>query len=248
MYCRYCGKELPDGERFCTRCGKSQKKNAGKHIDKKNDEDSFMQEGAQFSRAVQAAVVIISIIAIAAGIGAAVYFHSEYMSAEEPEATVAAATAAPTYEQSTDEPEVSEEEIQRVKPFMTAVIDETAGFEAAYPSVFVVETPTGDDIVFQASSEESDATMYISQSAATGTAAQMLREYAEANGGRVIYSKATDTIYTVRIDQGSKSYYRKTIVSGGTALSFEFVCDESVSMQYDEYMRYIAYTLNRTED
>ncbi len=254
MYCKYCGKELKDGTRFCSRCGKSQR-SAGAETGNGDiaDEDIAIvsddpHAGKKFNIKALAAIIIISAILVVASFLTTYLYMSGHLNEDwkHTDGAVELNASTPKPEASFDTA-LSTEEANRIKPYVTSIYDEKNGYEASYPSAFIIEAADDAKTLFQAAAPGGvDAHMYItSETVPAGkSAADLLKEYASANGGRVIYGSASDTLYITQLEQASKSYYKKCIITGDTALSFEFVSDESLSAEYDDFVRYISASLH----
>lgn len=245
MYCKNCGKDLPDNARFCDKCNMSVRKKERKMdmIEELKEERLARQKAHEIEarlkkikkvkrkRYKNIALVIVGIVAVWGIIVGISYITNMSMESrlkgdnEEfntpPPAT---RTVAPTKEPQNE-------------AYATLVVQ---GIEFAYPKSFdKTEVEDGDCV---ASFSDGTATIVFDEQETSEIAKDLMDAYVEsipnADPGRGD-SMANDNGYEITFPAGTKIYHKKCIIKDGIAISYEIKFPVDSAEQYEKHIEYM---------
>lgn len=265
VYCKNCGKKLPDNARFCDRCNASVRKKEDK-MDlieelkeerlarrKAQDIESKIKEIKRVKSRRRRTVFLIIGIILGMGVVSGIIVYINYMGTshlnqgvevelrtESPTESIAPAVviggegSQPT---ATDEvPIVSSVMPNAGKP--SGYIDSSiSGTAFAYPSGFEADgTGSGQLCV-----TDGEARITANKAATSLAPKELLRKYADTNGGEDMGSSANDTSYTVTLRSGDYICHRKGIVNGSSEIYYEmqYRADSEKASQYAADIEYM---------
>ena len=113
--------------------------------------------------------------------------------------------------------------------------------ECPYPSDFGKKTVSGNEKLSLVDSV-GGGTMSISQEqSVSGTPAELMKDYADEIGVNPSYSLADKNGYAITIEKNNTIYHRKCIISGSTAIyyDFEYSSMSSSRARYEQCVAYI---------
>lgn len=265
MYCKNCGKKLPDNARFCDRCNTSVRKKEDKMnlIEELKEERLARRKAQDIEEKIKAikkvkrkrlrmlATVIGIFIGIGALSGVIVYINYSKTSGinttevelrtEEPQPTYAQAvviggeTASAAPQTTQDIPVVSDVSLGNN---VYGYTDTTVSGRAfAYPSNFDKE----EKDTVQLSLTDGEATITANKVITSLSPKELLRKYADDMGGEDMGSIANDTTYSVTLRAGSYICHRKGIVDGSSEIYYEikYRADSSNAAQYKADIEYM---------
>ena len=244
MYCKNCGKELPDNARFCDKCNMSVRKEKGKMdmIEELKEERLARQKAHEIEDRLKKIkrikrkrynaiiLIVLGVIAIWGAIVGLTYYNnmanSKFKDAE---------------------PELQETQRPNSTPKTTQeVIDENytsitlEGMHIVYPKTFdETEVVDGDCI---ASFSDDSAKIIIDREAAILTPNELMDAYYRTILNAVIdndASLATNDGYSVTITSGIRIYHKKAIIKNGEVLSYEIIYPKDEAKKYEEYTKYM---------
>ena len=244
MYCKNCGKELPDDARFCDKCNMSVRKKEGKMdmIEELKEERLARQKAHEIEarlkkikkvkrKRYRAVVLVVLGIVAVWGIIVCVSYGINWekdspLKGENvelnptPEAT---ATAEPT-----KRPED--------KKYITVAVGE--GINVAYPKTFNQSEVAEGDIV--ASYSDRTATIIIDTENAILTPNDLMDKYYQSVLNAVVdASSATDDGYTITVTAGTKKHHKKCLLKDGEAISYEIIYPADSAEEYEKYIEYM---------
>lgn len=244
MYCKNCGKELPDNARFCDKCNMSVRKKEGKMdmIEELKEERLARQKAHEIEARLKkikkvkrkryraVALIILGVIAVWGAIVGFSFWNNykdstlrdaqpELKATEMPEATPEATDAAENDE------------------YSSITVD---GIEITYPTVFS-ETEVEDiDCVASFSNEEGNARLIIDRKTATQTPNELMDEYYRSVlNAKSEKSSATDEGYTITLSAGTKIHHKKCLIKDGEAISYEIIYPKDSAQDYEKYIEYM---------
>lgn len=252
MYCKYCGKELKDGARFCDRCGQSVRKtkessqaarhreieelkaerlNRKKRLEEKEarqQERKNKKKQKKHGGGVLMFIIIILLIAVLSIIIGYNIFPSGTKTNGNNDETAVSPSPTPISSVSTDK--YSEITVGNIT--------------IPYPSDFYTNTATGNEKLNLVDSL-GGATMVVKQEARNGEITELIKEYiasigaSDSNGGPDM--RAGSDYYAVTAEVDGKVYHRKCIVRNGLAVYYDFTYDASSTSakKYEDYIKTI---------
>lgn len=263
MYCKNCGKKLPDDARFCDRCNMSVRKKEDKmNLIVELKEERLARRKAKAIEERQRKIrrirrkrrgTVLSVIAIILGLGviSGVIAYINYIktSTFNESTEIMDTTEAPTesaapavvigggqVSNETRTPVITTEEpIPGSGGSYTEV--SIAGFGFAYPSSFKEEDDSKNILSL------TDGNAFITANkAVTGSAPKdLMKKYADETGGSPLESRANDTGYEITISVGSDIYHKKSIVANGTEVYYEirYPAASANAAQYEKDIEYM---------
>lgn len=255
MYCKNCGKRLPDNARFCDRCNMSVRKKDGK-LDRIAElkEERLARRKAQAieerhkkikkiksERRKRFGMIVIGVLLLGVISGAAAYIV--YMNGARTDEIEEAPVI-------TDSPKPTES--------ATAVVV-GEGIETAAPSVnvpnrdgYIECSLSGRDfcypVMFVEADKEADELYSLADSSSSGkiragitrtdkTAKTLMKEHAR----NVTDSRATENSYYLNELNGSHVYHRAGYIADGTEYYYEltYLASDGKKQEYDAYIEYM---------
>lgn len=242
MYCKNCGKTLPDDARFCDKCNTSVRREKGKMdlIEELKEERLARQKAHEIEDRLKKikkvrrkrykiiAIIVLSIIAIWAiivGITQFAFLKDSPLRGQEPQL------------QTTDTPKNTPTPTENTiaKKYKKQIIDRMT---VTYPKAF-------DEIEADAcisAFSDGTATIKINVENAITTPVELLDEYykgilnAEIAEGE---SKADGDGYTVTVNSGTKKHHKKALIRDGVVYSYEMIYPKDESEKYEAYTEYM---------
>ena len=244
MYCKNCGKSLPDDARFCDKCNMSVRKEKGKMdmIEELKEERLARKKAHEIEERLKKikkikrkrynaiALIILGVIAVWGAIVGVSYYNSWKNS------TLKDA-----------QPELIDTEKAEETPSVTdAPIDDDylsltlSDITIIYPKSFNRSEVDDSDCVACFSDDE--ATITIDRETAIQTPNELMDKYYQSILNAVIdndASLATDEGYIVTITSGTKIYHKKALLKDGEVFSYEIVYPKDFAEKYEEYTKYM---------
>lgn len=255
MYCKNCGKKLPDDARFCDRCNMSVRK-----IETKMDIIGELKEerlARRKAKAVEerfkkiqkirlrkykiAAYAIIGVIAL--GIISAFATYIFYPKEHDEITEVATETPRPTKKPAiaSDKPSVT----QTPKPQTVVNSDgyiksDIGGMNFAYPRSFKKQRP-GTYALFLID-ENGGGEIIANRVAVSSEPSTMMKNFAAEAGGKPLHSLAGSNGYEIKLSIGHNICYRKSIIDGGMEFYYQFSYPSSSASvpQYEKDIEYMS--------
>lgn len=259
MYCKYCGKELKEGARFCDRCGQSVRKikeseqaakhreikqlqeerlNRKKRLEEKENRHRELKNKNKKQR--RSGVVVFILVVLLLGVLAAIVSYSVVSSTSGTSGTSGKVTA-------TSKPSSGDE--TEKTPMPTAASTDkysditVSGIKVPYPSSFYTNTPSGNDKL-NLTDSLGGATMKVGQEVRTGEIADLTKEYISSIGAENnsdMKAKSGSDWYSVTAEVDGKVYHRKCIIRNNLAVYYDFAYDSSSTTEkkYEDYISYI---------
>ncbi len=247
MYCKNCGKKLPDNARFCDRCNMSVRKKEGKmDIIEELKEERLARRKAQAieerlkkikkvkrKRYKVAATIVLGVILIwGVIVGSSFLYNSrdDSLKGVEPELieSTAPQTTAPVV---TDIPEVSD-------GYITA---KAANIEFAYPDIFST-TEVSEACIASFADDEGKAKLIIDKEITSLDAITLMEKYKSSIANAKVSdgeSQASDEGYTITVTSGRIKYHKKSIVKDGAQMSYEISYPTDEAEIYEKYIQYM---------
>lgn len=265
MYCKNCGKHLDEGTRFCDRCGQSVRKsgnseqaerhrnieelkeerlNRKKRLAQKEAREEFQKNRKKKRRKKTGGVAVFFIIVLLlATITTIITYQLTRSASETKKMDGTNATASPAATASSNVVVTTQ---SSMAPVSSADASGYRVFEinnvgCPYPSSFSKKAVSGNEKLSLVDSN-GGATMSICQEqGVSGTPAELMKEYAGTIGVNPDYSLAGKDNYTVTSRKGNTVYHRKCIISGTTAIYYDFQYSDisSSRAQYEQHIQYI---------
>ncbi len=246
MYCKNCGKSLPDNARFCDKCNMSVRKEKGKMdmIEELKEERLARQKAHEIEDRLKKikkvkrkrynaiALVVLGIIAVWGAIVGVSYYNSiknSTLKGAEPELQQTDAPA-PT-------PDVTE--APEDKDYTTITLD---GIKITYPKIFDESEVVDRDCVASFSDEDGNAKIIIDRQTAILTPNELMDEYYRGILNAVIdndASLATHDGYSVTITSGTKKYHKKAVIKDGEVFSYEIIYPKDSADVYETYIKHM---------
>lgn len=254
MYCKYCGKELKEGVRFCDRCGQSVRKakessQAAKHreieelkaerLNRKKrleEKEARQQERKAKKRRKKrgGGVLLFLIVIILVAVLSVIIGYNIFPSGGNVENTEE--TASPVSSVSDPTPVPADTSSSDKYSEITV-----GNITVPYPSEFYTNTASGNEKLNIIDSL-GGATMIVAQEARNGEITELIKEYIASIGANDNPEmRAGSDWYSVTATVDGKVYHRKCIVRNGLAVYYDFTYDasSSSSKKYEDYIRYI---------
>ncbi len=244
MYCKNCGKELPDDARFCDKCNMSVRKKEGKldMIEELKEERLARQKAHEIEARLKkikkvkrrryraVALVILGIVAvwgIIVGVSYGINWEKDSpLKGENVELNPTPDVTA------TAEPTPSPED----KEYTTVAVGD--GISITYPKVFNQSEVAEGDIV--ASYSDGTATIIIDNEDAILTPNDLMDKYYQSVlNADVDESSATGDGYTITVTAGTKKHHKKCLLKDGEAISYEIIYPADSAEVYEEYIEYM---------
>ena len=251
MYCKYCGRQLKEGMRFCDRCGKSvrqsqessreqkqreieelkaERLNRKKRLAEKEAKQAEKKKRQKKNRSGFIFFLVILLIAIVSIIiGYNIFPKSTNTTGTtetaEPSSTASSQVVSPSPAASGDT--YSEVEIGNIL--------------CPYPASFHSNTTTGNEVI-NLTDSLGGATMVVSKEATSGEITDLLKDYIdEINATDNPEMTGGNDWYGVTAEVDGKVHHRKCIVRNSLAVYYDFTYDaaSSSSKKYEDYIKYI---------
>lgn len=248
MYCKKCGKKLPEDARFCDRCNTSVRKKEGRRAQIENlKEERLARKKAQVieerlknikrarRRRYITTVYIIAGVLVLGGTSVLIsYCANSRENAFITEEEFATQTPAPT-----------------VTPDATGVIEGVNNSEGyievavqnsvfAYPQTFTAgKNPDGKLLVLNDS--DGDAKLTFSKEVTSLDSIALMEKYRNGiENAKAKDSLASSSGYSITVEAGDMIYHKKSYVSNGAELYYEIVYPTS-SLKATDYENTIKY-------
>lgn len=262
MYCKNCGKKLPDDARFCDRCNVSVRKKENKmELIEELKEERLARRKAKAIEERQKKIkrikrkrrgVVVSVIAVILGIGviSGVIAYINYVQTSTfNDTNIEQATETPTESaapavvigggQNNNKTEIPSVTTQKPTPGSSGTYKETsiAGFSFAYPSDFKEEK----DSKYLLRLTDGDAVITINKEVTGSAPKELMKKYADETGGTPQQSRANDTGYDITISVGSDICHKKSVVSNETEVYYEirYPASSAKAGQYKTNIEYM---------
>lgn len=262
MYCRNCGKKLPDNARFCDRCNMSVRKKEDKiNLIAELKEERLARRRAhtmeerrkkikKLKRKRQLPIFIAVIVIACIGIISILAGYINYsngstfnkLNESETGTAVPAESLAPAVvitddsqsaTSAPDKPAADDSSIEK------GYIDtDIGGVRFAYPESFKAEHT--DSAFMRYSDKNGDAVITANRIVTASEPKDLMKKYAAEVGGTVKNSIADSDGYAITILSDSFIYHKKSIVSGGVETYYEIKYPEN-SLKTADYEESIAY-------
>lgn len=246
MYCKNCGKLLPDDARFCDKCNMSVRKKEGKMdmIEELKEErlarkkayeiEERLKKIKKVKRKRYRGVVFLVIGVIAVWVCIVGFsFRNNYINSTlrdaEPELRETRSPE-PTADTGTD---IADD------GYVFAAID---GINLKYPDIFTQSEIEDADCVASFSDSDGTAKLVIDRKAATRMPRDLMDEYvmsvmnADPDKDR---TTATDSGYTITLTSGTKMHHKKCVIRNGEAISYELIYPKASESEFAEYADYM---------
>lgn len=244
MYCKNCGKELPDDARFCDKCNMSVRKKEGKMdmIEELKEERLARQKAHEIEARLKkikkvkrkryrtVALVILGIVAvwgIIVGISYGINWGKDSpLKGENVELNPTPDVVAT--EEATQKPEN--------KNYVTVMVDNR--IKVTRPKTFSQSEVAEGDIV--ASYSDGEAVIIIDTEKAMMTPNDLMDEYYKSVlNADVETSSATDDGYTITVTSGTKKHHKKCLLKDGDAISYEIIYPVDFADKYEKHIEYM---------
>lgn len=244
MYCKNCGKELPDNARFCDKCNVSVRKKEGKMdmIEELKEERLARQKAHEIEARLKkikkvkrkryraVALIILGVVAVWGAI-VGLSFWNNYKDSTLRDA----------------QPELKETEAPEATPASTGAADDgdyasiiVDGVEITYPAIFSDSEVEDADCVASFSDEDGKARLIIDSKEATQTPNELMDEYYRSVlNAKSEESSATDAGYTITLTAGTKIHHKKCLIKDGNAISYEIIYPKDSAGGYEKYIEYM---------
>lgn len=268
MYCKNCGKYLEEGTRFCDRCGQSVRKSANseqavrhQNIEELKEErlnrkkrlaeleareamkNKRKQKRRKKNRGITAFMVTVLMLAVVAMILAYSITrcssekknnagNGEVQATQTPAASgITDNNAGATSVQTTAVPVVSDGEYR---------VFEINNVVCPYPSDFSKKAVSDKEKLSLVDSVGGGVMSISQEQGVSDTPAELMKEFAGTIGVSPSYSLADKTSYTITSEKNNTIYHRKCILSGTTAIYYDFQYS-SMSSSRARYEQCVAY-------
>lgn len=238
MYCKNCGKDLPDNARFCDKCNMSVRKKERKMdlIEELKEERLARQKAHEIEARLKkirrvkrkryraVALIILAVVLVWGGVIIWTYIQESAKSTiTNDRAEYNTPTVAPTA-------------VPTEKPVEPLYKNETVeGIAIEYPKSFAKEENA--DCV--ASYSDGVATIKITRAVAAEAPNDLVIAYVESIPNAEVDNNelfANNDGYKITFTAGTKRYHKKCIVKDGEAISYELVYPKEESQKYEEYI------------
>lgn len=245
MYCKNCGKELPDNARFCDRCNMSVRKKEGKleAIEELKEErlarnkakaiEARFKKIQKVKRRRRNLVIGFVVFVILAG---AVSVLSSYIFTRNSPTTL---TKVEEYRQTQAPGSVKDQDSNDDKEVNSdGYISRTEyGVEFAYPRSFAESGVTGKTF----KDTNGDGSITIEKKTAESGAVELMEEYRNnIKNAKVKDSLASASGYSITLTADDIVYHKKAAIADGAEVSYEMTYPTS-SVHTQEYEKYIEY-------
>lgn len=249
MYCKKCGKKLPEDARFCDRCNTSVRKKEGKRAQIENLKEERIArkkakaieerlkniKKARRRRYVTTVYIILGVL-ILGGVSVLISYCAN----------------------SRDNAFVTEEEFATQTPVPTVTPDTTGVIEGVnngegyievtvqnasftYPETFV-ENKNTDGKIISLKDKEGDATLAVSKEITSLDAIALMEKYRDGiENAKAKDSMASSSGYSITVEAGDMIYHKKSFVSNGVELYYEFIypIDSAKATDYENAIKYM---------
>lgn len=247
MYCRNCGKKLPDNARFCDRCNQSVRKKEGKmDIIEELKEERLARKKAQAieerlkkikkirrKRYKIAALAVLAIALVWGMIFGGSYFYNRKDDALKDAGEQLQETAVPTEK----------------APSVTDIPEDNGGYisataaniEFVYPDLFSV-TEVSESCIASFGDSDGQVTLIVDKRLTSMDPVTLMDQYkngiqnAKVGDGE---SQASDEGYTITVTSGTMKYHKKSIVKDGAEMYYELKYPADKAEEYEQYTRYM---------
>lgn len=251
MYCKYCGKELKEGARFCDRCGQSVRKTleseqAAKHREieelkaerlnrkKRLEEKEARQKDVKNKgRGRHGGVIIFVFVAVFLAILSVIVGYS--MISSDSGTSMARQTATPSASANASPTPLPTAEAEKYSQITVGNIS------IPYPTNFYTNTTSGN-VQLDLLDKLGGATMKVTKEVRTGEITDLMKEYITSIGAEGNPEmRAGSDWYMATAEVDGKVYHRKCIVRNNLAVYYDFVYDSTstTKKKYNDYISYI---------
>lgn len=259
MYCKNCGKKLPDNARFCDRCNMSVRKMESKMelIEELKAEriarqkakavqeryKQMQQKKRRRRKLIILAAVFVLILGFVSGITVYIDYinNSDFNKPDNYENGTVAYTDSPsaTAENVSPTPVATPKSgTAAVSPNEDGYIETSAGgVKFAYPRGY---DKTGGNGILNLSDRDSSAVITVYQEETSSTAKDIMKTYADKTDGSVTKSIAGDGWYSITVSKPTETRHRAGIISGGKHTYYE-ITYPAASEKEGEYTESIEY-------
>ncbi len=244
MYCKNCGKKLPDNARFCDRCNMSVRKKEGKQdvIDELKEQRLARSKAKEIETRLRKIkrvkrkrhsiiIAFVAIVILAGGLSFAFSFMAN---------------------SSDESPLAKQEELQTTQaPVTTDKSDKlnadgyieikVSDAKFAYPASFEIDK-TKKDCLLSLKDKSGDAWIIINKKATDKLPNELMSQYRDSiENAKAKESLASNSGYMITVTASGVIHHRKSFVKNGTELYYEmsYPSDSSKAIEYEECIRYI---------
>lgn len=247
MYCKNCGKKLPDNARFCDRCNASvRQKGAKMEIIEELKEERLARRKAQaieqrlknIKKVKRKRYKIVAAIALGVFVVWGIIFGSSYLYIRQDESLK---DAKPELTQ-TQEPQSEAPKVTDIPDTPESYITAKASnIEFVYPNIFD-QTEVSEACIASFADADGKAKLIIDKVLTDLEPIALMQKYANSIANSKVHdgeSGADDTGYTITVTAGRTKYHKKSIVKDGAELSYELSYPAEESERYEAYIKYM---------
>lgn len=247
MYCKNCGKKLPEDARFCDRCNMSVRKKEGKmaQIESLKEErlarkkageiEDRLKKIKQVKRRRYTTVIYIIIGVIVVGFAS---FMISYCTNSEDNAFIKEEEFATQTPQATVAPTNDLDGVYNDDGYIEVTVHNTV---FAYPDGFTKKNDdNGKILALHNASDQSEIT--VSKEITSLTAVKLMDKYrGEIENAKVTESLASESGYSITIESGNTVYHKKSYVTDGAELYYEYIypADSPDALKHKDAIKYM---------
>lgn len=267
MYCKKCGKSLPDDARFCDRCNMSVRKQSDKQdrIDELKEgrlarrqakavEERLKKIKKVKNKRVKTVIIVILLILLVGVLSGVVGWIMVNLGGDnietgvtKPEATKAPTPTPEVIAIGTPLPMIDTEPTQTPEPTPAPAslnvdgyyVTKLSSMDFAYPISFRVDE-SGIGNMLSLYDSKGDAVLIVGKTVTGASADVLMKNYISAMAGVVMESVSGDSWYEASLKIGNEIYHRKSCVGDGFEIYYEINYPAS-SANRQQYIADIAY-------
>ncbi len=249
MYCKNCGKKLPDDARFCDRCNMSVRKKEGKRAQIENLKEERLArkkakaieerlkniKKAKRRRYITTVYTVLGIVIIGGASVLISYCANSGSNAFTKEEEFI--TPAPVVTATPDTSGIGEG-VDNGEGYIEITV-QNADF--AYPDTFQKGKNSEGKLLFL-KDKDGDATIALSKEITSLDAISLMAKYRDGiENAKAKDSLASSSGYSITVEAGDKIYHKKSYVSNGAELYYEMVypVDSPKATYYEETIIYM---------
>lgn len=250
MYCKNCGKKLPNDARFCDRCNTSVRKKEGKMdvIEELKEErlarrkakaiEERLKSIKKVKRRRYKALVVFIIVVVCVGGASAIVSFVVNDSKDSPFTQEPEYAATPTPGKATEQTQTAASEMPVSDEYETVSI---ANGNVAYPKVFVKYSGNKKSLL-ALKTEDGECTIVVNKATTSLTAKELMGNYRDGiANSKAVYSLASASGYTISLTAENVTYHKKSYVKDGAEFYYEmsYPSDSGKAAEYEGYIEYM---------